>query len=249
MAIGLGKMFGFDLPENFDYPYISKSRAGYWQRWHISLSNWFRDYLYTPLFRGLMNITNPVTRRPLSVKSCDFISLFITWLLVGIWHGSELQFVVYGLWWFFFIMIERLFTVYSKKKRKNKETNGLSSAWWYNALLHVYTLLVIIFALVFFRSPSLGYAINYIMNMVGFHSHVLYDNTAFLLIKQNLIFLVFGIIFSLPVWQFVKNKVPYFQKETAVTNIISFIGYAGLLVVSIAYVVSTVPKPFIYFQF
>jgi alginate O-acetyltransferase complex protein AlgI len=249
MAIGLGKMFGFDLPENFDYPYTSRSRAGYWQRWHISLSAWFRDYLYTPLFRGLMNITNPLTKKTLSIKSCDLISLFVTWLLVGIWHGSGLQFVVYGLWWFFFIMIERLYTAYSKKKDRNKENKGWRSAWWYNALMHIYTLLVILFGLVFFRSSSLDYAFNYIKNMVGLNSYVLYDNTAFLLIKQNLLFLVFGIIFSLPVWQFVKNKVPYFQKETAVTSIIFFIGYVGLFVISIGYVVSSTPKAFLYFQF
>lgn len=134
MAIGLGMMFGFHFPENFNYPYISRSATEFWRRWHMTLGNWFRDYVYIPLGGN---------RVP---KSRWVLNLFIVWALTGIWHGANWTFLTWGLFYFVLLLVERL-TGFAEKL---------------SVLSHLYALAAIMIGWVIFRSPDLAFAANYI---------------------------------------------------------------------------------------
>lgn len=140
MAIGLGKMMGFKLPENFNRPYIANSITDFWRRWHITLSNFFRDYVYIPL-GGNRKGTNRT-----------YINLWIVFFLSGLWHGASWTFIIWGLYHGFFLVIERISLL--EKLNKIKVFN------------HVYAYLVILFGWVFFRSDNISYAFAYIYNML-----------------------------------------------------------------------------------
>ncbi|MFZ2446602.1 MAG: MBOAT family O-acyltransferase [Syntrophobacteraceae bacterium] len=142
MAIGLGRMFGFDYPENFNYPYISQSVREFWQRWHISLSTWFRDYLYIPL--GGNRCAPPR----------QYLNLIVVFLLCGLWHGASWNFIVWGAWYGFFLALER-----------TRLGDIIRSAW--RPVRHLYLLLVMVIGWVFFRAEGLGYATAYLGAMVG----------------------------------------------------------------------------------
>lgn len=139
MAIGLGKMFGFEFHENFNYPYISKNITDFWRRWHISLSTWFRDYVYIPLGG------NRVPKRRW------IFNLFIVWLFTGIWHGANWTFLVWGLIYFVFLLIEKL-TNFDRH---------------IGILKYVYTAIVVICAWVIFRADTLTVGVSYLFNMIG----------------------------------------------------------------------------------
>ena len=148
MAIGLGKMFGFHFNENFNYPYISKSITEFWRRWHISLSTWFRDYVYIPLGGSRVN------------KLRLILNLLIVWLLTGIWHGASWNFILWGLYYFVFLVMEKLFFI-------NKFNNSKLKSFISNTLGRIYSLLVVIFGWVLFRATTLTSAISYIKTMLG----------------------------------------------------------------------------------
>jgi alginate O-acetyltransferase complex protein AlgI len=147
MAIGLGRMFGFHFDENFNYPYVAGSVTEFWRRWHISLSSWFRDYVYIPLGGN-------------RVKTPRWVfNLFVVWLLTGIWHGANWTFVVWGLLYFVILLAEK--------------TSGFANRLGW--LSHVYTMLVVTVAWVLFRADDLGAAGVYIQNMVGIGASGLAD--------------------------------------------------------------------------
>ncbi len=139
MAIGLGRMFGFSFPENFNYPYISRSVTEFWRRWHISLSTWFRDYIYIPMGGNRVK------------KSRWILNLFTVWLLTGIWHGANWTFILWGLIYFMILLGEKFII---KDLKKIPSVIG-----------HIYTLLIVILAWVIFRSDSITGAFGYISNM------------------------------------------------------------------------------------
>ena len=143
MAIGLGKMFGFDFPENFNFPYISRSVREFWQRWHISLSTWFRDYLYIPLGGNRCG------------EFRNFFNLFIVFLLCGLWHGPSWNFVFWGAWHGLFLALER-----------TRFGDLLRSAW--RPLRHLYLMSAIMIGWVFFRADSFGFALAYLKALSGF---------------------------------------------------------------------------------
>lgn len=147
MAIGLGRMFGFNFRENFNYPYISKSVAEFWRRWHISLSTWFRDYVYIPMGGSRVK------------KSRWVLNLLTVWLLTGIWHGANWTFVLWGLFYFLFLFIEK--------------TVGLSKRL--GVFSRVYAMLVVVLAWVLFRSDSVSDAFAYMGNMFGAGTGGFYD--------------------------------------------------------------------------
>lgn len=144
MAIGLGLIFGFKFMENFNYPYISKSITEFWRRWHISLSTWFKQYVYIPL--GGNRISPART----------YLNLLIVFLATGIWHGASWSFIIWGLWHGFFIVLE-------KATGWGKETSDKKI----NALKHIYAILVFVIGWVMFRSENMSYAISYIKTMFG----------------------------------------------------------------------------------
>ena len=147
MAIGLGLIFGFRFLENFNYPYISKSITEFWRRWHISLSTWFKQYVYISLGGNRQGKLKTVR------------NLGIVFLLTGIWHGAAWNFVVWGIWNGFFIICEKLFNIKDFEQKHNE--------WWINALMHIYCIFLFVIGWVIFRADNMSYAWNYLLNMFG----------------------------------------------------------------------------------
>jgi alginate O-acetyltransferase complex protein AlgI len=237
MAIGLGKIFGFDLPENFNYPYISRSIREFWQRWHISLSTWLRDYLYIPLGGN----------RKGAVRT--LLNLLVVFLLCGLWHGANWTFVCWGLWHGLFLVIERE----TPLKADTPLRQGLGWA---------YTTCVVIFGWVLFRSPNLNFAKEFMATMVGMHS---VGTTGFfdqLTASSNQLFLTelaTGIVLSFPIYanwirlitktrQIMQSRVtaPLLAAGCSFSRVALFAGLLYFVLITIA---SQAYSPFLYFQF
>ena len=170
MAIGLGLMFGFHFEENFNYPYTASSVTDFWHRWHISLSAWFRDYVYIPLGGSRVS------------KSRHILNIFTVWLLTGIWHGANWTFMLWGLIYFAVLIIE-------------KETRIIANL---KVFSHVWTLLIIILAWVIFRSESISQGINYISGMFGLNANAFYDGGFIFYIKGSWVVLIAALTGCLP---------------------------------------------------
>ena len=235
MAIGMGLMFGFHFNENFNYPYIASSVSDFWRRWHISLSEWFRDYVYIPMGGNRV------------AKKKWILNLFTVWLLTGIWHGANWTFVVWGLLYFCILLIEKL-TGFTKKLK------------WFS---HVYTILVVILLWVIFRADNLGYAFSYILNMFGF-GYCFADNLFLFYLDGSKWVMIIGILFSMPIIPFVKKKIIKLacrkcnSSETAekkeltlqkVFNAGSAVTVLFLFVICVILCVNSTYNPFIYFNF
>ena len=223
MAIGLGLMFGFKFDENFNYPYISKSITEFWRRWHISLGNWFKSYIYFPL--GGSRVVN---------KDIMVRNMLIVWLFTGFWHGAEWTFVIWGLLNFVFILIER-FTMFEKIENRN-------------LLKHIYTLLIVNFGWVLFRSPNLVEAYNYFRAMFGGSGQFFSDYT-FMFIKEYFVFIVFGIVFSTPIAKRMNKHIVEGAKFNQVFHTFYPIVLISLFIISTTYLVTGSYNPFIYFNF
>jgi len=223
MAIGLGSIFGFHYLENFNYPYISKNIKEFWRRWHISLSSWFRDYLYIPL--GGNRISTVRT----------YINLLIVFILCGFWHGSSWNFIIWGLFHGFFLVLERTkFGVF------------LSKAW--NPLQHIYTLFIVSVAWVFFRSENLPYALHYLKAMFYLNNTILSNKSVFYyLTGDKIIIIIIGLLVSTPV---IKKFTVHLKKIKVIHAVpINEITLTIIFLVSIMYLVSSDYNPFIYFRF
>ncbi|HEX8136049.1 MAG TPA: MBOAT family O-acyltransferase [Pyrinomonadaceae bacterium] len=182
MAIGLARMFGFHFPENFAYPYIAQSITDFWRRWHISLSTWFRDYLFFPL-----GVRGPRWR--------IYRNLLIVFFLCGLWHGASWSFVVWGLFHGMFLVFERLGLAAWLQKRPR-------------ALRHIYSLLVVMTAWVFFRADSLSHALLFLKAMTGGAPGAVAEYQAvYYLDAQLLLALSLGLLGSLPVVPWLRKRV------------------------------------------
>ena len=179
MAIGLGKIFGFHFEENFNYPYIANSITDFWRRWHISLSKWFKDYVYIPL--GGNRVSN----------KRNLFNLFIVWLLTGIWHGANWTFLIWGLYYFILLVIE--------KRTKINEKVGFFS--------HIYTLFFVIIGWVIFRADNLALAGKYLGYMFGINSNGIIDSMALYILKSSGLIIILAIICSLPIIKYINNKI------------------------------------------
>lgn len=226
MAIGLALCFGFKFNENFNYPYIATSISDFWKRWHISLTDWFREYVYFPLGG------NRVANQDYMVRN-----MFIVWLLTGIWHGANWTFIFWGLMYFLFQLAERFFEYPDKMKSP--------------FLKHLYTLLVVNAAWVVFRADNLYQAGRFFMNMLGLNNNGFYSETAVMLIRENWVFLVLGIVFSMPIARNMNEML--YDKQDSVVNRLYTVLYPFvmliILVISVSYLASGTYNPFIYFNF
>lgn len=233
MAIGLGKMFGFHFLENFNYPYISKSISEFWRRWHISLGSWFRDYVYFPLGGSRKGELRTV------------INLSVVWFLTGFWHGANWTYMAWGVYFFIFISIEKLLA---------KKSNHKSQ---FNILKHTYTIIVVIFGWVLFRSDSLSNAIEYMQSMIGVNGNILFDDLAHLYIRENKYFLFAGILFSMPIVNIIKKKYEILvMKNNFNFKFVQYIYasihtalYITIFIIAVSYIVKGAYNPFIYFNF
>lgn len=221
MAIGLGLMFGFQFPENFNFPYAAQSIQQFWRRWHMSLSNWFRDYLYIPLGGNKLG----------AFRTC--LNLLTIFFLCGLWHGASWTFIVWGLYHGAFLGLERL---------------GLARTIEYlpRPIRHIYTMLVVVIGWVIFRSDTLPQATAFIRAMFGFACTVAGREVATeqFLDTRLLLFLVVGVLAAIP-WKPVSLPAPGKPLWPAV-RVASF---AVLLFLSIAEMSSGSYNPFIYFRF
>ncbi|MCX7114377.1 MAG: MBOAT family protein [Gammaproteobacteria bacterium] len=238
MAIGLGRMMGFRFPENFNRPYTSKSITEFWNRWHISLSNWMRIYLYIPL--GGNRVSIPRT----------YLNLWIVFLISGIWHGASWSFVVWGAYYGFFLSIERLFMA----------SQHLSKLILPSAIRQILTLFIIMIGWVFFRSPSLSYAINYLSLLFGLTSTSPITPWGMIFSTQTLITLCIALsLATLPLPS--KSTISHPQSILAAWNqhtihaggvkflSLHFILTIPLLILSCAAIFSSDDVPFLYFRF
>ncbi len=178
MAIGLGKMFGFKFEENFNYPYIAKSITDFWRRWHISLSTWFRDYVYIPLGGNRCS------------KGRQTFNMFVVWLFTGMWHGANWTFIVWGLFYFVLLFLEKRFK-FDKKL---------------GAFSHAYTLFFVIIGWVIFRADNLGMAGKYLGSMFGINT-IFIDRMATDYISFIGYIIPISIILSTPIVKYLWNKI------------------------------------------
>ena len=225
MAIGLGKIFGFDFPENFKHPYIATSLTEFWRRWHISLSSWFRDYVYIPLGGS---------RRG---EARTYINLMIVWLLTGIWHGANYTFVVWGLLYGILLMIEKVLCAH-KALRKQSLIQRIFG--------HLYTMIVVTLAWVIFRSDSINDAVIYILGMFGRGSGKLVDRVFVAYLKQNICFYIPAIIGCMPILESLELK---FGEKNPIYNVAFGATVLAGFVISVSYIINNGYNPFIYFNF
>ena len=221
MAIGLGLIFGFHFMENFNYPYISKSITEFWRRWHISLSTWFKQYLYIPLGGNRIS------------KNRTYINLGIVFLLTGIWHGASWNFVFWGLWNGFFIILEKM-------TGWHNETDKLSI----KILKHLYTIFVFVLGWVMFRADNMTYAWTYLKNMFGLVPvHDITYKMIYYVDNVEIITLFIGILCTMPIF---KNMV---YVENKAVKLAVNVWLLVLFILSAASIAASTYNPFIYFRF
>ena len=224
MAIGLGKMFGFTFLENFNYPFISKSITEFWRRWHISLSSWFKDYVYIPL-GGSRNGTLKLVR-----------NIFIVWFLTGIWHGAAYNFIIWGLFIGVFLVIEKLWlSKYISKLPK--------------FLRNIYVLFIIMISFIMFNAGSINEAFFNIKGLFGLNKEVFINNYTIYYLKSYLIVLIIAIFGATPLFKNIIEKLKKSKCLNKIINVLEPIFLVILLLLVTAYLIDSSYNPFLYFRF
>lgn len=222
MAIGLMAIFGFEIPENFDHPYESKSITEFWRRWHISLGSWFKEYVYIPLGGSKKGMGR------------TFFNIFVVWFLTGLWHGASVNFVLWGLYFCFFLIMEKTWLLKALQKLPR-------------AVSHIYALFVIYFGWLLFAWEDIHGHRVYLKAMAGIGSGGLISRESLYLLVSNvgLLFIMVVGCTSLPKRLVTKCM----KKDGIVTSLCMSIYVAGILLLSIAYLVNGTYNPFLYFRF
>ena len=224
MAIGLGRMFGFDFLENFNYPFISKSIKEFWRRWHISLSTFFRDYVYIPLGGNRVS------------RGRWIFNLLIVWSLTGLWHGDSWNFILWGLYFALLLIIENLFL-----------QNILSKL---PALIqHIYAKFFIIISFVIFNNENIKDLWSSLYNMFNFRGLDLYNDFSTYYLKSYTVLLIVSVIGATPILKNIIQKINKNVTGQKVISIINPILNIVLLVVVTAYLIDGSFNPFLYFRF
>ncbi len=220
MAIGLGKMFGFEFLENFNYPYIATSITEFWRRWHISLSTWFRDYVYIPLGGN----------RTSKIKWIR--NILIVWLLTGLWHGAAWNFIIWGIYFGVLLILEKVFLdKYLKKLPK--------------FLSRTYTLLIVMISFIIFNGEGIEQIMQNIGGLIGIGSASVVSNESIYYFKSYIVVIIMGIIGATPILKNIANN----TKVQRFINIIEPIFLLFLIVVCTSYIVDGSFNPFLYFRF
>ncbi len=220
MAIGLGKMFGFEFLENFNYPYIAKSITDFWRRWHISLSSWFRDYIYIPLGGN----------RTSKIKWLR--NIMIVWFLTGLWHGAAWNFVIWGLYFGILLIIEKLFL----GKFLEKIPKVLS---------HFYVLLIVMISFIIFNGKSSVQILQNIGGLIGINNLPFVTSESIYYFKSYFLVIIIAMISATPLLKNIFTK----EKIKKVSNVLEPIFLFSLLIICTAYIVDGSFNPFLYFRF
>lgn len=229
MAIGLGLILGFTFPENFAHPYISQSITEFWRRWHKSLSQWFRDYLYIPLGGNRKGALR------------TYLNLFVVFFLCGLWHGAAWTFIIWGMYQGLFLIIERLFL-----------GRMLLSLW--QPLRHIYLLFVVVLGWIIFRAENFDHMLYFMKAWFGL-SHVETSNPYlfnFYMQNSTWLALILGVIFSMPVCRWLNHYIEsnsQSNKSLSISRLATETAHFLMLILCMLYVASASYNPFIYFRF
>jgi len=226
MALGLGAILGFKFPENFNYPYISVTVTEFWRRWHISLSSWFKEYVYIP-FGG--------NRKGLPRQ---LLNILLVWMLTGIWHGAGWNFLAWGLWFAFWLILEKL---------------GLKRLFTFlpKGIGRTYTLILVLISWVFFSIEDMEGVVNYLFAMFGQNGAGIYNRAAVFAGLENLVLFAIAIVASTPLCSRIASRLSksYSGHGLAVYRVLEKLLPALLFIASIAYIVDATYNPFLYFRF
>lgn len=222
MAIGLSRFFGFDFKPNFDHPYTATSVQDFWRKWHISLSQWFRDYLYIPLGGNRVD------------KNTYIRNIFIVWFCTGLWHGANWTFILWGLYYGCLLLLEKFFL----REKLEKLSKPIS---------HIYTLLVVLIGWVFFMSPNITTAFSTLGKMISIGTTTFANNQAKFMLKSYFILFVLAILLSTKVYDRIQIFVYNQYKMKAVYT--TWTVYIILFIVCIAFIVGGTYHSFLYFAF
>jgi alginate O-acetyltransferase complex protein AlgI len=222
MAIGLGKIFGFNFIENFNYPYISRSIQEFWRRWHMSLGSWFRDYVYIPLGGNRVS------------KGRWVFNTLVVWMLTGLWHGAAWNFVLWGLLYAALLLLEKFVSAVSRLPR---------------VLSHVYVMLMVTLGFVLFNAESLSQVASDVGGMFGFAGVPLVNQeTLYYLASYGVLFIA-GFIGATPIVRNTAKKLSEHPKTSRIVAVLEPVFLLALLLICTAYLVDGSFSPFLYFRF
>ena len=223
MAIGIGLILGFEFLENFNYPLIASSITDFWRRWHISLSSWFRDYVYIPLGGNRKG------------KLRTYLNIFIVWLLTGFWHGANWNFIIWGLYFAIILIVEKVFLLKALSKTK--------------VIAHIYSIFIIVIGFVIFNQTSLNQLGEYLKNMFGFGGLSFTNLETNFYFKNYLTILIVSAILSTPILKIALSKIKNNTKYQKYVDIIEMVACFALLIVCTSYIINQTYNPFLYFRF
>ncbi len=227
MAIGVTEMFGFTCMENFNYPYMTESVSRFWRRWHISLSEWFRDYIYIPL-GGSRNKS----------KARVYFNLFVVWILTGIWHGAAWNFVFWGLGYFVLIAFEKLTGLPDRFKTK-----------FGKVLYRIFSLLFINFQWVMFRAESIRHGLGFIRNMIVYRSMEPANARTLFLLEDYAFFIILAIVLCFPVVPWIRKKLEGKAVAFRAFEVAEYLVILLAFIWSVSFVVAGQNNPFAYANF
>ncbi len=224
MAIGMGKVLGFNFLENFNYPYIAKSITEFWRRWHMSLSTWFRDYLYIPLGGNCVS------------KGRWVFNILLVWMLTGLWHGASWNFIFWGLLFAVLLILEK----FGLQKRLNTLPKGFS---------HIYVLVLVVLSFVLFDAPNLTVALDRVKAMFGGTSAPLTDTLSLYYLRSYGVVFLVAFVGSTPWPKTLAAKFEHGSRTAKIFPVVEPLLTVGLLLLVTAYLVDSSYNPFLYFRF
>ena len=225
MAIGMGWMLGFHFNENFNYPLSSISVTDFWRRWHISLSTWFRDYVYIPLGGNRKGVLKQLR------------NMAVVWFLTGLWHGAAWNFVLWGIYYGILLAFEKFLW-------------GKGLAKLPKLVQHLYALLIVVFGFVIFTFDDMAALRTYLTSMLGMAGNPLFGTEVFWYLGNYGVVLIASCILAFPVYPWLKAKISRMGTAvTTITSALSMLGYMALFLLATAYLVNDTYNPFLYFRF
>ena len=223
MAIGLGKLFGFDFLENFNYPFISKSMTEFWRRWHMSLGTWFRDYVYIPLGGSRVSIPR------------HLFNIFLVWMLTGFWHGAAWNFVIWGLYFALLLILEKIWLLEILKKS--------------HVLNRIYVLIAAVISFVIFDATDMSQAFSYLKAMFGTGGYPLTSAACSYYFRSYFVVLMIALLGATPIPKSFCRRIQQWKTGTAVMLFAEPLALSALLLICTAFLVDGSFNPFLYFRF